>query len=146
MKTPIEIISYSHEHHDGVVKLWQEIFPKALPRNEPNSVIKSKLSVQPELFFVAVQSGEVIGTVMSGYDGRRGWVYSVAVSQQHRRKGIGTALMKHAEESLKTLGCVKINLQILTDNSDVQEFYRILGYHIEDRISMGKQLNATRQA
>lgn len=82
---------------------------------------------------------------MSGYDGHRGWVYLVSVSQQHRRKGIGSALMKRAEENLKTLGCMKINLQILPENGTVQEFYRMLGYHTEDRISMGKQLHTTKR-
>ena len=95
-------------------------FPNPLLRNEPNSVINAKLSVQPELFFLAVQDDEVIGTAMSGYDGHRGWIYSLAVSPKHRRKGIGSALMRHAEKSLISLGCVKINLQILPVNSEVQ--------------------------
>ena len=139
----MEILPYSNYHHSGVVTLWQKVFPDPLSRNEPNSVINSKLSVQPELFFVAVQDNEVIGTAMSGYDGHRGWIYSLAVSPKHRRKGIGSALMKHAEERLISLVCIKINIQILPTNSKVQKFYRTLGDDTEDRISMGKQLNPT---
>lgn len=139
----MEIFTYSNQHHDGVVKLWHEDSPAPSPWNEPHYVINAKLSFQPELFFVAVQDDEVIGTVMCGYDGRRGWIYSLVVDPKHRRKGFGITLMKRAEESLISLGCVKINLQIRSTNSEVQKFYVALGYNTEDRISMGKQLNLT---
>ncbi len=139
----MEILPYSSEHHDGVVALWREAFPNEPPRNEPDSVISAKLAVQPELFFVAVQSGQVIGTALSGFDGHRGWVYKVAVGLVHRRKGIGRALMKHVEETLISLGCVKLNLQIRATNREVESFYRALGYETEDRISMGRPLAAT---
>jgi len=136
----MEIFTYSYHYHDGVVKLWQEVSPDTSPWNEPNYVINAKLAVQPELFFVAVQDDKVIGTVMAGYDGHRGWIYSLAVNPKYQRKGIGTALMKHAEESLLSMGCAKVNLQIRSNNSIVQKFYRELGYNTEDRISMGKRL------
>ena len=70
----MEVLSYSDSHHDGVVNLWQEVFPNPLKRNEPNPVINAKLRIQPELFLVAVENNKVIGTVMSGYDGHRGWL------------------------------------------------------------------------
>ena len=136
----MEILSYLNSHYDGVIKLWQEVFPNPLPRNEPNSVVNAKLRVKPELFFVAVEDNEVIGTVMSGYDGHRGWLYMVAVDPEYRRKGIGSILIRQSEKALMSLGCVKINLQILPDNSEVKKFYRTLGYETEERISMGKQL------
>lgn len=77
---------------------------------------------------------------MAGYDGHRGWIYSVAVEPNYRRQGVGTALMAVAEHALKDKGCVKINLQILDGNSAVTAFYSSLGFAIEKRISMGKKI------
>ena len=94
----------------------------------------------PELFLVAVEESRVIGTVMGGYDGHRGWVYSVAVDGSDRHRGVGSVLMSEIEHALRALGCLKVNLQIVGSNSRVVEFYRRLGFSVEDRISMGKRL------
>ena len=77
---------------------------------------------------------------MGGYDGHRGWVYSLAVDDRERHRGIGTALIGKIEEDLKVLGCLKVNLQVVGSNSGVVEFYEKLGFSVEDRISMGKRL------
>ena len=80
------------------------------------------------------------GTVIGGYDGHRGWVYSLAVDEASRLTGLGSALVKRIEEELMSLGCLKVNLQVVASNSEVIEFYRKQGFSIEDRISMGKRL------
>jgi ribosomal protein S18 acetylase RimI-like enzyme len=77
---------------------------------------------------------------MAGYDGHRGWIYSVAVSPAHRRQGIGSLLVAHAERALIDLGSVKINLQIMEGNESVTAFYSSLGFSVEKRISMGKRI------
>ena len=77
---------------------------------------------------------------MGGYDGHRGWIYSLAVAPDCRRRGIGSMLMKHAESALKQLGCPKINLQVLAGNAQVVDFYKRLGYAVEERINLGKIL------
>ena len=77
---------------------------------------------------------------MGGYDGHRGWVYSLAVDEARRHTGIGSALVARIEESLKALGCLKVNLQVVGSNSSVVDFYKRLGFSVEDRISMGKRL------
>ena len=87
---------------------------------------------------MAVVDGVLTGTVLGGYDGHRGWVYSLAVLPQSRRRGIGSALMNHVEQVLAARGCVKINLQVLVSNAATVGFYQTLGYGVEERISMGK--------
>lgn len=62
------------------------------------------MAVAGDLLFLAASENAVIGSVMAGYDGHRGWLYSVAVSPLHRKQGIGSALIKHAEQALETLG------------------------------------------
>ena len=136
----LAIRSYDEGDEQAVAALWREVFPDAPPRNEPHANIRRKLAVQRELFFVAVESGAVVGTAMGGYDGHRGWVYGVAVSPGYRRRGIGATLMQRVEDELRRLGCPKLNLQIRSDNREAVAFYEGLGYRIEERISMGKSL------
>lgn len=136
----VSIVSYADRHFDGVDALWKVAFPNNSPRNHARASIPKKLTVQPELFLVAVEGDEVVGTVMAGCDGHRGWLHSVAVVPSFRRRGIGTMLVKEAERRLLGLGCVKVNLQILTRNAEVTAFYRGMGYRVEERISMGKVL------
>ncbi len=106
--------------------------------SEPDRFIRRKLAAQPELFWVAEDSGEVVGTIVAGYDGVRGWIYHLAVVPSRRRKGLGRLLMQTAEQALEALGCPKINLQVRAENSTAVAFYSALGYNIEDRASMGK--------
>jgi ribosomal protein S18 acetylase RimI-like enzyme len=96
--------------------------------------------VHPELLLVAVVGDDVIGTTMAGYDGHRGWLYSVAVRADYRGTGVGALLLQGAEEKLRALGCAKINIQVTDANKAVVGFYEKLGYAIEPRISMGKVL------
>jgi ribosomal protein S18 acetylase RimI-like enzyme len=122
-----EVVPYAPEHFGGVKALWEEAFPDDPPRNKAEVSISAKLAVQPELFLVAVEGDLVIGTTMAGYDGHRGWLYSVAVLKSRRRHGVGAALVRAAEERLRSAGCVKINLQVRTTNAAVVEFYARLG-------------------
>ncbi len=94
----------------------------------------------PDLFLVAVDDDRVIGTVMGGYDGHRGWIYSMAVDERERHRGVGSVLMDEIEKALRALGCLKVNLQVVPSNSGVVDFYERLGFSVEDRISMGKRL------
>lgn len=128
-------------HQQAVISLWEGVFGYPDPRNDPALAIAKKVAISDGLFFVAEDpGGAVVGTVMAGYDGHRGWIYSLAVDPGSRGEGIGSALMSHVEGRLRDLGCVKINLQILEGNSGVVDFYEKLGYTREPRISMGKSL------
>ncbi len=143
MSRIVRIRTYSPSDEQAVVALWRQIFGYPAPHNDPLTVIQHKMAVQPDLLFVAEVEGNVVGTVMGGYDGHRGWIYSLAVTAAHRHKGIGAALMRHAEAALTQRGCLKINLQILASNGDVTAFYKKLGYSVEERISMGKTTSQT---
>jgi ribosomal protein S18 acetylase RimI-like enzyme len=137
------IADYSNQlHRHSVIELWQTIFDYQTAHNTPALAIDKKLAVSDGLFFVALAGIDVIGTVLAGYDGHRGWLYSVAVHPSHRRKGLGAKLVRHAERALTARGCMKINLQIVSANEDVKGFYESLGYSVEPRISMGKKIEA----
>ena len=127
-------------HRSQVIALWETAFGYEAAHNRPGLAIDKKLAVDDDLFFVAMIDNAVVGTIMAGYDGHRGWIYSVAVAPSHRRRGIGSRLLLQAERVLTAKGCVKINLQILEGNESVTEFYASLGYAVEKRISMGKRI------
>lgn len=126
----------------AVAALWREVFPDDPPHNAPELVIAQKRACQPELFFVAEAGGAVVGTLMAGYDGHRGWLYAVAVGPRHRRRGVGTLLIRHAEAALAARGCTKVNLQVRASNAAVVAFYERAGYAVEERVSMGRRLPA----
>jgi ribosomal protein S18 acetylase RimI-like enzyme len=123
-----------------VVELWKIAFGYETAHNEPNLSISKKLAVNDGLFFVAEENSVIYGTVMAGYDGHRGWLYSVAVHPNKRLGGMGSSLVRHAEKALADLGCLKINLQLITTNEATAAFYKSLGYSIEPRLNMGKIL------
>jgi ribosomal protein S18 acetylase RimI-like enzyme len=127
-------------HRDQVIALWNSVFGYEAAHNRPALVIEKKIAAGDGLFFVALAGNEVVGTVMAGYDGHRGWIYSVAVSTAHRRRGIGSQLVRFAECALADKGCVKVNLQIMEGNESVAAFYAMLGFSVEKRVSMGKRL------
>lgn len=132
--------TYRPSDRASLIELWRDAFPDDLPHNEPERVIDAKLAVD-DLIFVAVREGALVGACIAGYDGHRGWLYAVATSKGRRREGTGTALVEHAVQALRALGCVKVNLQLRADNAAVASFYRSLGFAEEDRISMGVLLD-----
>lgn len=138
----MEIRKYQDADRKLLIRLWKEAFPDDPPHNDPSSVLSAKLAVD-DLVFVAVDGESIIGGCMAGYDGHRGWLYSVAVAEEHRRKGVGEALVSYAETELAKLGCIKVNLQIRSTNTQVIDFYESLGFVIEERVSMGKRMDGS---
>jgi ribosomal protein S18 acetylase RimI-like enzyme len=135
----MHIRPYEPADEDAVVALWQRC-DLTRPWNDPRKDVRRKLDVRPDLFLVGVLDGAVVGSVMAGYDGHRGWIYYVGVDPEHQRKGFGRRLMEEAERLLRAAGCPKINLQVRTTNTAVVAFYQSLGYALDDVVSLGKRL------
>jgi ribosomal protein S18 acetylase RimI-like enzyme len=133
------IRAYADKDEKQVIELWNEC---GLTRswNNPQLDIQRKQKVQSEWFFVGEENGAVIATAMFGYDGHRGWVNYLAVSPNHQRKGYAHKLMQYGETILKSVGCPKLNLQIRTTNTQVQAFYKSIGYAEDEVVSFGKRL------
>lgn len=139
-RNTLQVRPFLEDDQSSVVALWSEVFVDDPPRNDPRAVIGRKLRVQRELFLVGEFQGDIVGTVIAGFDGFRGWVYHLAVRPGCRRRGFGRELMREAEARLKALGCPKLNLQVRSSNAEVIAFYERLGYSVEDRASLGKIL------
>lgn len=130
------IRKFQKSDRSALIELWDIVFPDDPPHNESSIVIEQKLAVD-DLIFVAEHEGELVGACMAGYDGHRGWLYAVAVLKEQRRSGTGAALVKYAMQSLREIGCIKVNLQIRSTNTEVAAFYKSLGFATEERLSMG---------
>jgi ribosomal protein S18 acetylase RimI-like enzyme len=124
---------------EAVIDLWRRC-DLVRPNNDPRKDIQRKLKVRPDLFLVGVQEGRIIASVMAGYEGHRGWLNYVAVAPDLRRRGFARQIIEEAERLLRAAGCAKINLQVRTTNRQAIEFYRRLGFAVDDVISMGKRL------
>jgi ribosomal protein S18 acetylase RimI-like enzyme len=135
----VHIRPFTPADTQAVVALWKRC-DLVRPQNDPYKDIRRKLRVQPEMFLVAVVGHEIAGTIMGGYEGHRGWINYLAVDPAHRLKGIGRAMMNRVEQQLREIGCPKINLQVRTGNTDAIEFYRRVGLHVDDVVSMGRRL------
>lgn len=137
----MQICPFNPTDTEAVIALWERC-GLTRPQNDPRKDIERKLNMQPELFLVALEAETptIIGTVMAGYDGHRGWINYLAVDPEARRRGLGRELMQRAEAELLKRGCPKINLQIRGSNTEALGFYRAIGFLQDDVVSMGKRL------
>ncbi|WJL95297.1 GNAT family acetyltransferase [Microbacterium sp. ET2] len=136
----LQIRSFAPGDTDAVVLLWQST-GLTRPWNNPYQDISRKLRVQPELFLVAVDDDDrVVGTVMAGYDGHRGWLYYLASDPHRRGEGIARGLVERAEELLLDMGCPKVQLMVRPENGVAQGFYEALGFEHFDTWATGKRL------
>lgn len=135
----VHIRPFDLRDEDAVVALWESA-GLTRPWNDPRADIRRKLTVQPELFLVAVDGDDLVGTVMAGYDGHRGWLYYLASAETHRGRGIGRALVAEAEGLLEALGCPKVQLMVRPDNAAARGFYEALGYEPFDTWATGRRL------
>lgn len=136
---PLDIRPYREADEAAVVALWQAC-GLTRPWNDPHKDIARKLTVQRELFLVGEVKGRLAASVMAGYEGHRGWVNYLAVAPEHRGRGYGALLMRQVEATLLAAGCPKINLMVRSSNTAVLEFYRHLGYAVDDAVPLGKRL------
>jgi ribosomal protein S18 acetylase RimI-like enzyme len=132
---------YEPTDESAVIDLWC-LCGLTRAWNDPRRDISRKIAIQPEMFLVAIAqaTGALVGTVMAGYEGHRGWINYLAVAPEFRRQGIARSLMSEAEKRLHIAGCPKINLQVRASNAEVVAFYRAIGFEVDAVISMGKRL------
>ena len=133
------IRAFNSADDGAVIELWRRCGLIA-PQNNPHADIHRKLAVAPELFLVGTFDSEIVATAMVGYEGHRGWINYLAVAPHLQYSGYGRQLMEHAEGLLRKLGCPKINLQVRSTNTQVIEFYKRIGFSVDDVVSMGKRL------
>ena len=125
-----------------LINLWKNAGPGIhLRRSDERNEIIKKLQRDPDLFILAEINGLIIGSVLGGFDGRRGMVYHLAVDDAYRKKGIGTVLMNELEKRMKQKGCIRSYLLVTRDNLDAIRFYKTTGWEQMDLLIYGKDLD-----
>lgn len=129
------------QDYPAVIALWQTAGPGVhVRRSDKPEEIAKKLERDPDLFLVAEIGGRIVGTVMGGFDGRRGMVYHLAVEKEIREHGLGTALMDELERRLRAKGCIRSYLMVARDNPDALDYYSHRGWETMDIHIMAKDL------
>ena len=115
--------------------LWENAGPGIhIRRSDEPEEIQKKLQRDPDLFLVAEIRGRLIGTVIGGFDGRRGLIYHLAVDAAFRQQGVGSLLMDEVERRLKAKGCLKCYLMVTVDNDNALRFYETRRWERMDSI------------
>jgi ribosomal protein S18 acetylase RimI-like enzyme len=142
MPSPVTIREFCFpDDYRAALELWSGMEKGVrVGRSDTPEEIQKKLSRDPDLFLVAELDGRIVGTVIGGYDGRRGLIYHLAVALEQRAQGLGSRLMSEVEGRLRAKGCLKCYLIVLEDNPEAMKFYENLGWREmkEDRL-FGKE-------
>lgn len=125
---------------EAIAALWRKT-GLARPWNDPAQDIARCRQAPAAELFVAELGDAVVGSVMAGHDGHRGWVYYLAVDPDVQRQGLGRRLMRRAEKWLETAGAPKVQLMVRTDNAPVRAFYDTLGYADSEVVTLEKWLD-----
>jgi len=126
--------------YPAALDLWQRSGPGVhVGPSDTREEIARKVERDPDLFLVAETEGRILGTVIGGFDGRRGMVYHLAVDPAERKRGLGRQLMDEVEQRLRNKGCYKAYLLVMDGNGAV-EFYKNLGWEEMAVTLLGKVL------
>jgi N-acetylglutamate synthase len=131
-----------HKDLEEVRNLWNTAGAGIQLRrsDEPEEILK-KLQRDPDLFLVACREGRIVGTVIGGFDGRRGLIYHLAVEKDLREQGIGSQLMDEVENRLRSKGCIKSYLLVTQENASAMHFYESRGWQPMESVKLfGKDL------
>ena len=136
----MKIREFDIKDYSIVRDLWKAAGLILRPGDELEDV-KLKLQRAPDLFLVAEQNDRIVGSVSGGWDGRRSWIYHLAVVTEHQRQGVGLGLVREVENRLLAKGAKKVNAQVYKWNEKSSEFFKAIGYEAQpDLMMIGKQL------
>jgi len=127
--------------YDGVMALWRECDGVSLREADLPDGIGKYLERNPGLSFVAQQGNRIVGTIMAGHDGKRGYIQHLAVATKLRKKGVGGHLVEHCLDALKSQGIVKSHVHVLNHNKPGGEFWTRLGWMQRAEIVMYSFIN-----
>lgn len=138
----IKIRPYHHPNdYKAVYYVWKSAGQGIhISPSDEEEEINKLVTKSPGLFFLAEIDKKVVGTVMGGFDGRRGFIYHLAVLPQFRNLRIGATLLSCVEDALRKAGCTKIYLYVVSENSELCEYYGKHGYEKMDVIPLTKKL------
>lgn len=135
----MDIRTYQDGDGDRLRTFWLTCGIKIRPGDDDASLGRFAAR-NPGLLILGEEHGHVVGSALAGWDGRRGWLYHVAVHKDERRRGIGRGLVAELEARLRALGCPKLNLIVWDDDTWAMRFWEALGYRREKTVEYAKEL------
>lgn len=135
----VEIAAFSMEAYKDALVLWQQCEGIGLSQADEPQPIAAYLARNPGMSFVAWEDGVLVGAVLCGHDGRRGFIHHLAVHPAHRRQGIAARLVNHCLQSLAQAGIQKCHLFIFHANESGKAFWRSQGWELRQDIQIMSQ-------
>lgn len=130
------------DDYQEVFELWKDGEGIGLSNADSKENIYRFLERNPSLSFVAVQNGKIVGTILCGHDGRRGYIYHLFVAELYRNKGLGRRLVNKSLEKLKEQRIDKCHLFVFDQNELGKDFWINSGWTLrEDIVIMSKPIN-----
>jgi len=137
------IRDFTPADYKAVYTLWETTPGVGLRENEDSEAPVLKfLEKNPNTCFIAVEDEKIIGTILGGNDGKRGYIYHLAVAEKFRRRGIGKALVEKTIEALKNEGINGIKIFVFRDNESGNIFWEKLGF-VENDLAVTRTLRIT---
>ena len=124
-----------------VITLWQEAEGVRLRDADSLAGIEKYLIRNPRMSFVSEANGNIIGTIMSGHDGKRGYIQHLAVHSSHRHSGIASELLSLCLISIEKAGIVKSHIHVLSDNELAKQYWRNRGWIKRSDIEVYSYIN-----
>jgi len=116
------------DDYDDVVAFWRSQEGVGLNESDGKRQIAGYLTRNPGMSFIVREAGKVVGAVLCGHDGRRGYLHHLAVASSHRRKGLGRSLVARCLKSLRRAGIQRCNIFLFADNPQGRSFWQSIGY------------------
>lgn len=128
-------------HYEQALALWKSLPGLGLSRADEKNEIQIFLTINPSTCFVAKKEKRVIGTILGGSDGRRGYIYHLAVESNEQHKGIGKELVWTCLNAFKEIGIQKCHIFVISDNDEGIEFWKNVGWELRgDILIMSKEI------
>lgn len=139
----MKIVKMTNEYYSDVYELWLSCRGMGLNNlDDSEQGINKFLQRNPDTCFVALQDEKVVGVIMAGSDGRRGYIYHTAVNPQYRKRGIATALVETVMQAMKNIGINKVALVVFEHNEGGNKFWEKLGFtERNDLVYRNKAIN-----
>ena len=132
----IIIRAFRFEDYDAVIALWRRTEGVGLNESDTRRAIAAFLRHNPRLSFVAEQDGRIVGAVLCGHDGRRGYLHHLAVAKRHRQRGIGRRLVNACLAKLRQAGISKCNIFIFANNAAGMKFWVHTGWKLRTELRL----------
>lgn len=134
MESDWVIAEAQREHIERMIAFWEGIEGVGLGRSDEPACLEIMLNSNPGSCLIAWHGDEMVGTILGGFDGRRGMIYHLAVLPEWRRRKLGQALLERCLKVLKQRGAMKVNLFVYRDNRGAIFFYEGQGWVPRDDI------------